>query len=236
MASSAGRVTLNEMGDLTAPETVGGPASPTDVSAPPPGTLGLRIRTARVASGDTLRGFARRLGVSPSLISQIERDRVMPSVATLYSIASELGSSMDDLIHDESSDGARQTRARRSLVQRHDTRHAISLSGGVTWEQLAPSPDDEVEFLHVKYEPGAASAAEDSLIRHGGREYGIVTGGVLGVRVGFEDFELGPGDSIVFDSRLPHRLWTIGDEPATAIWFVVNRHGDTRAGMKPAGR
>jgi transcriptional regulator with XRE-family HTH domain len=218
----------------TTSEAVAAPASPTEASAPAADTLGLRIRTARVASGDTLRGFARRLGVSPSLISQIERDRVMPSVATLYSIASELGLSMDDLIHDESSSGPRQTRARRSLVQRRDTRSSISLSGGVTWEQLAPSADDEVEFLHVTYEPGAASAAEDSLIRHGGREYGIVTSGLLGVRVGFEDFELGPGDSIVFDSRLPHRLWTIGDEPAKAIWFVVNRHGDARGSLIPA--
>lgn len=222
------------MGKATASEAVAAQESTAEASVPAVGTLGFRIRTARVASGDTLRGFARRLGVSPSLISQIERDRVMPSVATLYSIASELGLSMDELIHDESSTAPRQTRARRSLVQRHDTRSAISLAGGVTWEQLAPSADDEVEFLHVTYEPGAASATEDSLIRHGGREYGIVTSGLLGVRVGFEDFELGPGDSVVFDSRLPHRLWTIGDEPATAIWFVVNRHGDARGSLIPA--
>jgi transcriptional regulator with XRE-family HTH domain len=224
------------MGKATASEAVALPATPAEVTTPAADTLGLRMRTARVASGDTLRGFARRLGVSPSLISQIERDRVMPSVATLYSIASELGLSMDDLIHGESSTGPRHKRLRRSLVQRHDTRSAISLAGGVTWEQLAPSADDEVEFLRVTYEPGAASAAEESLIRHGGREYGIVTSGRLGVRVGFEDFELGPGDSVVFDSRLPHRLWTIGDEPVTAIWFVVNRHGDTRGSLMPAAQ
>lgn len=224
------------MAKASVQEAAVAPASPKDVSAAPAGdTLGVRIRTARAASGDTLRGFARRLGVSPSLISQIERDRVMPSVATLYAIASELGISMDDLIHDGSSP-PRQSATRRSLVQRHDTRSAISLAGGVTWQQLAPSADDEVEFLHVTYEPGASSAPEDSLIRHGGREYGIVTSGVLGVRVGFEDFELSPGDSIVFDSRLPHRLWTIGDEPANAIWFVVNRHGDSRGNLMSAPR
>jgi transcriptional regulator with XRE-family HTH domain len=222
------------MAKVTASEAVAAPAPPAEASTAAVDTLGFRIRTARVASGDTLRGFARRLGVSASLISQIERDRVMPSVATLYSIANELGLSMDDLIHDASSSSPRHTHARRSLVQRHATRSAISLADGVTWEQLAPSADGEVEFLHVTYEPGAASAAEDSLIRHGGREYGVVTSGLLGVRVGFEDFELGPGDSIVFDSRLPHRLWTIGDEPAKAIWFVVNRHGDARGGLMPA--
>ena len=39
----------------------------------------------------TVRGLARYIGVSPSLVSQIERGRVMPSVGTLYTIANELG-------------------------------------------------------------------------------------------------------------------------------------------------
>jgi hypothetical protein len=54
-------------------------------------------------------------------------------------------------------------------------------------------------------------------------------GGRLGVKIGFESFELGPGDAITFDARMPHRLWTIGDEPAAAVWVVLNRHGDTRS-------
>jgi transcriptional regulator with XRE-family HTH domain len=203
------------------------------------GTLGTRIRSARVAADITLRGFARRLGVSPSLISQIERDRVMPSVATLYAIASELGFSMDELFSEAPAPAGSRVgwngAGRRSPVQRHHTRNAISLAGGVRWEQLTPAPDDEVEFLHVTYQPGAASAPEESLIRHGGREYGVVTSGRLGVTIGFENYELEPGDSVVFDSRLPHRLWTIGDEPATAFWFVVNRHGDARGALEPAG-
>ena len=65
-------------------------------------------------------------------------------------------------------------------------------------------------------------------MRHGGKEYGYVTGGRLGVQVGFERYDLGPGDSISFDSSSPHRLWTIGDEPAEAIWVVVGRQSDGR--------
>jgi mannose-6-phosphate isomerase-like protein (cupin superfamily) len=52
--------------------------------------------------------------------------------------------------------------------------------------------------------------------------------GRLGIKIGFEEFELGPGDSIAFDAQMPHRLWTIGKEPAEAIWVVLNRHGDNR--------
>jgi mannose-6-phosphate isomerase-like protein (cupin superfamily) len=53
-------------------------------------------------------------------------------------------------------------------------------------------------------------------------------GGRLGVRIGFDEFELAAGDSVSFDTRTPHRLWTVGSEPAVAIWVVVNRSGDSR--------
>ena len=52
--------------------------------------------------------------------------------------------------------------------------------------------------------------------------------GQLGIRIGFDEHALGPGDSISFDSSSPHRLWAIGDEPVTAIWFVVGRQSDSR--------
>jgi hypothetical protein len=42
---------------------------------------------------------------------------------------------------------------------------------------------------------------------------------------GFEAHVLAPGDSICFESTVPHRLETVGDEPAKAIWFVVGRDG-----------
>src|SRR5712692_5195086 len=59
--------------------------------------LGARLRAAREGKGMTVRGLARYVGVSPSLVSQIERSRVMPSVGTLYAIANELGLVVDDL-------------------------------------------------------------------------------------------------------------------------------------------
>jgi mannose-6-phosphate isomerase-like protein (cupin superfamily) len=63
---------------------------------------------------------------------------------------------------------------------------------------------------------------------HGGKEYGYVSSGTLGVRVGFEEYELGPGGSIAFDSSSPHRLWTVGGEPVHAVWVVIGRKADPR--------
>ncbi|MEO8257752.1 MAG: XRE family transcriptional regulator [Acidobacteriota bacterium] len=203
------------------------PPRPASVSA----DLGVRLREGRERKNFTVRGLARYVGVSPSLVSQIERGRVMPSVGTLYAIANQLELVVDDLFRD-----AGAPRAERALasgdaadpVQRGHNRNTIRLAEGVRWERLTPRPDPEVEFLKVVYEVGAESCGQESLIRHGGHEYAYILSGKLGLKIGFEEFELGPGDSITFDAQMPHRLWTIGKKPAEAIWVVYNRHGDSR--------
>ena len=156
----------------------------------------------------------------------------MPSVGTLYTIANQLELVVDDLFRDAGprrSERAKQSGEALDPVQRAQNRKTIHLAEGVRWERLTPLPDAEVEFLYVVYDVGAASCDEDSLIRHGGKEYAYMIGGRLGLKIGFEEFELGPGDSITFDAQMPHRLWTIGKTRAEAIWVVYNRHGDSRA-------
>jgi transcriptional regulator with XRE-family HTH domain len=194
--------------------------------------LGSRLRQARERKGFTVRGLARYVGVSPSLVSQIERGHVMPSVGTLYAITNQLDLVVDDLFKDAAA-GASGNRDRGNKdasdpVQRPNGRKTIRLAEGVRWERLTPRPDSEVEFLYVVYEPGAESCDKDSLIRHGGKEYAYMMSGRLGLKLGFEEFELGPGDSITFDAQVPHRLWTVGKKPVEAIWVVYNRHGDSR--------
>jgi transcriptional regulator with XRE-family HTH domain len=202
-------------------------ARPASVSA----DLGVRLRAGRERKHFTVRGLARYVGVSPSLVSQIERGRVMPSVGTLYAIANQLELVVDDLFRDAGpSAGARARPSGDAAdpVQKEHNRSTIRLAEGVRWERLTPRPDPEVEFLKVVYEVGAESCGKESLIRHGGNEYAYMLTGRLGVKIGFEEFELGPGDSIAFDAQMPHRLWTVGKKKAEAIWVVYNRHGDSR--------
>jgi transcriptional regulator with XRE-family HTH domain len=192
--------------------------------------IGGRLRAERERRGISLRELARRVGVSPSLVSQIELDRVNPSVSTLYALVTELGMTMSDVFGD-SRPGERvapQPSSTDGLAQRPETRRIINLASGVRWERLTPHSDRDVEFLYVTYPVGAESCPDDALMTHGGKEYGYVTGGTLGVRVGFDEYELGPGGSIAFDSSSPHRLWTIGDDPVHAVWVVIGRKADPR--------
>jgi len=109
-------------------------------------------------------------------------------------------------------------------VQRLAERRKIDLGSGVHWERLTTWDDRDVDFLYTTYEAGGSSSPDGSLMRHNGREFGIVLTGNLGVTVGFEEHVLEPGDSIAFESSIPHRLHNDGDEVVTAIWMVLGRH------------
>jgi transcriptional regulator with XRE-family HTH domain len=196
-----------------------------DLSAEFQDGVGQRLRAERERHGVSLRELARRLAISPSALSQIETGRSRPSVGTLYAIVSELDMSLDELF------GARPVAdalppgpAGASLVQRQDERKVIELESGVRWERLTPTAEHDADFLYVVYEVGGASSRPGTHMRHMGREYGVVLSGRLRVTIGFDDeHELGPGDSIAFESSRPHRLENASDEPVEAIWFVVGR-------------
>ena len=211
-----------------------------------PGTgLGPRLRVAREQRELSVRELARRIGCSASLISQIERGISVPSVGVLYSLATELDTSLDHLLF-----GAEPRRPLAAapgpdgsgpvasgvvapgpvapgvvapgVVQRADGRNIIDLASGVRWERLTPGADAMTDFLEVIYSPGGHSTDERRPLRHDGHEYGLVISGTLQANVGFESYELGPGDSIAFDSSTPHEYLNQTGEPVHAIWVVVH--------------
>ena len=201
-----------------------------------PVQLGQSIRDLREQRGLSLRELARRVNVSPSFVSQIELGKANPSVGTLYSLLSVLGTTLDDLIGGQpdsagpesadlppAAEGPPRAWPRVDVpVQPATGRQRVEMSG-VVWERLTHDHDPYVDFLHVEYAPGSSSCAPDQMMRHGGREYGHVLRGQLDVQVGFETHALGPGDSIHFDSTTPHRLSNPYDESCVAVWFVLAR-------------
>lgn len=210
--------------------------------------VGRRLRMHREERELSLRELARRLGLSPSAISQIETGKSRPSVSTLYAIVNELGMSLDELFSGTGSevaavgsrparavprtrtnDAPRETSPEERHVQRAGSRRAIDLETGVRWERLTSHADPQADFLYVVYEVGGSSSQGDRFIRHSGREYGLVLSGTLEVTVGFDSYELGAGDSICFDSTVPHCLRNIGTKPVHGVWFVVGRQDDLRA-------
>jgi transcriptional regulator with XRE-family HTH domain len=73
--------------------------------------VGSLIRRERQNQGLSLRELARRVGVSASMLSQVETGRTRPSVSTIYAIATELGLSIDALLSDREAAVATATAA-----------------------------------------------------------------------------------------------------------------------------
>jgi transcriptional regulator with XRE-family HTH domain len=205
----------------------------------PGAELGPRLRQVCEQRGLSARELARRIQCSPSLISQIERGLSAPSVGMLYALATELRTSLDFLFAVTApADGLTTTAhgdghvreeapvatlpAGHGIVQRAGTRRTIDLASGVRWERLTPGPDERVDFLEVIYEPSGQSTDARRPLRHDGREYGLITSGTLHASVGFDTFELGPGDSIAFDSAVPHLYWNATTADVHAVWAVVH--------------
>lgn len=200
--------------------------------------VGPRLRAGREQKKISLRELARRLGISPSAVSQIETGKSRPSVSTLYSIVNELGMSLDELFIDGAGDEKPVSPALRDssslrYVQSAATRQVVELESGVRWEQLTTQADPEADFLYVVYDVGGSSNPEGRLIRHSGREYGLVLSGMLEVTIGFNNYKLSSGDSISFDSTIPHRLHNVGPKPVRAVWFVIGRQRDAFTSADP---
>lgn len=196
-----------------------------------PDGLGTRLREARQQRGLSLRSLANAVGVSASLVSQVEMGKTQPSVATLYAMANHLGVSLDGLV-------GRETDAEQPLgvngsssfgreVQRATDNPTIEMENGVRWERLASEPGGPAEPILVTYEPGGSSSIEGKLMRHAGVEYAYLLEGALVLQLEFDEITLSAGDSLCFDSERPHMYANRGDVPARGIWFVAERHDES---------
>lgn len=217
--------------------------------------LGSRLKSIRLKSGLTLRELARQANVSPSFISQIENGKSQPSVATLYTFSQLLDVSVDDLFDSRQSEaepaavepeGSLHQPAKsdernasqpwqpseystRISVVHPSHRSRLTMAEDVTWERLAATPERAVNFMKIVYGPGATSMSGGEMVSHEGYEYGYVTEGELEVTVGEEVFTLHAGESLGFDSSIPHVFRNSGLTEMHGIWFVHGKCMATRA-------
>lgn len=197
--------------------------------------VGSELRRVREARKLSLRAVASAVGVSASLLSQVETGKTQPSVSTLYALVNHLGISLDGLMGTSRSVaaplvlGASPTSApdpdRRtdSVVQRREDNPVIEMQNGVTWERMAVGSSDIADPLIVTYAPSASSSMEGKMMRHAALEYGVLLEGRLTLRIDFDTYELEPGDSFCFDASRPHLYVNQTEQPARGIWFVIGR-------------
>ena len=171
--------------------------------------LGLQIRKKREQMRITLTKAAKEMNISPSLLSQIERGIVAPSVSTLRTIADYLGTYIGVLL------GERISKENAVIVRKGNKNRSVIWGKGVKLNILSPS-NSNLEFIHNKYEVN--SSAGDKLYRHEGEECAFVLEGKLEINLNGKKFILNEGDFIWFLSTIPHQIINLSDKKSIAIW------------------
>jgi quercetin dioxygenase-like cupin family protein len=181
------------------------------------------------------------------MLSQVENGKTLASVSTLHALVTELDISLDELFRadstpppDDSSatelahgagNGRSAAEAPQRLpvyrgappVLRAGARQTLDMAGGVTWERLSSTLGQLVDAQLVTYRPGSSSSADGQLMRHNGVEFAYLIEGELTLTLGYETYSLSAGDSLSFDSTIPHLYRNHGLVDARGVWFEVGR-------------
>jgi transcriptional regulator with XRE-family HTH domain len=183
-----------------------------DVESNPGRSLGPVMRRARKAQQLTLQQVALRSNLSVSYISQIERNLLTPTVATLKRIAAALDIPTGQLIAPDS--GA--ARAMVAVLRKDRRKRVVFPESSISYELLMPDFHRRASALWLIGKPGAQSGPAQT---HEGEDIVIVLQGQLSVDVAGTWHDLKAGDSIYFNSELPHRWCNRRRQTAQAIWI-----------------
>jgi transcriptional regulator with XRE-family HTH domain len=155
--------------------------------------VGAKLRERRRHLNLTLQEVADRVGVTKGFLSEIERDRAAPSVATLLKLRDALSLSVATLFH-----------SAIPQVVRQQSRVSIPYGGiGMTCMLVSPENAHRVIAIHAEFKPGGKSGPEPHAL-DSDEEIILIIEGALEVTISGETYRLQAGDSITFDPRVPH--------------------------------
>lgn len=176
---------------------------------------GRAVKQHRTAAGFSLRMLATRSGISPSMISDIERGTKSPTVVTLVHLARALGVSIAALVDGDAGQAPRISVLRRG--QGTEGEHPAP------WQSLGPAlPGSRIDFLRYRIPPsttlGTAAAHASGTVEHV-----HVAAGTIRVTVGDETAELTAGDGCSCRTDVPHAVENPDPSAEALIYLIVER-------------
>lgn len=157
--------------------------------------------------------LAKLAGISQSMISQIERGQVSPSLETLWKLSHCLKVPVFSFFETDASAAVTINRA-------DDTKLIKRVRPNVSYQLLSPSSGKQMSFFKMLVAPG--DEADSPLMYHSGEECGYMLSGSLVIEIEGTTYELHEGDSIYFDSSAPHRFVNTGDVDAVSVWAMTH--------------
>jgi transcriptional regulator with XRE-family HTH domain len=178
--------------------------------------LGPKIRKLRHRRSLTLQEVSELSGLSKSLLSQIENEASAPPIHTLARIARALGVKISYFFREKSN------AQRISLMRRHARQETVRLPHnrperlGYRYIPLAhPTINQHMEPFWVQFKP--REEKNGTYYQHPGEEFLYVQEGRLEFEGADQTIIVEPGDSLYFESSMPHMVRNIGEKTASAL-------------------
>ena len=180
-----------------------------------PYRFGEKLRAVRERKGCTLKQIAAAAGVSESMVSQIERNKVSPAIDTLLAIAEALDINLEYLFE--------EFRQKRKVYIVRDGERRTRSEGEVRYEELARPAENNgtyaLESFMITLPPGTRT--HRGSYGHLGRELGVIIEGEAEFAYEGETYTLKQGDSISFSASIPHTLANNAGTTLKAFWVVT---------------
>ncbi len=180
--------------------------------------IGEKLRALRLRKKMGLVELGSHTGLSPALLSKIERGKLFPTLPTLLRIAMVFSVGLEFFFTDD--------RKRRVLaIARKKDRLKFPEKPGskdpaYVFESLDfGAVERKLNAYHAEFQ--RINPRKVRLHQHAGVEFIYVTAGRLGLRVGDDEMRLENGDSIYFDSNVPHGYWSASTHKTTALVVTV---------------
>ena len=177
--------------------------------------VGEKIRKVREKKKMSLSDLAEKTGYSSAILSQIENHLLSPSLGTLIQISHALEVPLSELFGEKRGHSYTIVRKdERKLISRFASKEGVNY--GYTYESLGyDKKNRRMEPFIVTLEPATVKHAK--LSSHSGEEFIYVLEGEMEVELRDLKDTLFPGDSIYYDSTLPHRVACVGETPAKIL-------------------
>jgi len=184
--------------------------------------VGEKIKQLREKKGLSLKEVADATGFSTALLSQMESHLVSPSLGSIIKLAKALEVRVGDFFGEtEGEPFAIVRKGERKTVSRFASKEGVSY--GYSYESLGfEKKDRRMEPFIVTLEPATLKTSKTSA--HEGEEFIFVLEGEMEVILGNHTDILYPGDSIYYDSNIPHRVQCHQDKVARilAVLYTAN--------------
>ena len=180
--------------------------------------IGSILKVYREKSGQFQSDIAKRAGISTSMLSQIERSVVSPSIETLFDVCEALGLNIATLFN--------SIAKKKNVRINHKNERLKTERNGIYYEQLMIHIDNPYQSEMLLLEIDSKKEVGMSTKGHTGIEMGYILSGSATLFVNNIEYPLQAGDSVSFDSSLPHKIRNTGKTKFRAIWNTLPPHKD----------